>query len=160
MSSSRGRKFMKKTKNLMHKKVITIQPEQSLLSAYKIMKENNIRHLPVVDTNSRPVGLLSERDLERAKISHKLSEYQFETHLSDELKVSDFMSWPVLTIVGETSIEQATKTMLEQKVSCLVVENVQGQVCGIVTTDDLLSYLLDMIHEKKKNLDIHMFYSF
>jgi acetoin utilization protein AcuB len=143
---------MKTTKNLMHKNVITIKPDESLLDAYKIMKDKNIRHLPVVDINLRPIGILSDRDIQRAMINKKLSEFQIESHLPGDITVSDFMSWPVYTIGHETSLSHAAKILIQQKVSCLVVENSNGQICGILTTEDLLGHLLDMIHQDEKKL--------
>ncbi len=143
---------MKTTKNLMHKNVITIKPDESLLDAYKIMKDKNIRHLPVVDINLRPIGILSDRDIQRAMINKKLSEFQIESHLPGDITVSDFMSWPVYTIDHETSLSHAAKILIQQKVSCLVVENSNGQICGILTTEDLLGHLLDMIHQDEKKL--------
>ncbi len=143
---------MKTTKNLMHKKVITIKPEESLSTAYKIMKDKNIRHLPVVDINLRPIGILSDRDIQRAMVNKKISEFQIESHLPGDITVSDFMSWPVYTISHETSLSHAAKILIQQKVSCLVVENSNGQICGILTTEDLLGHLLDMIQQDEKKL--------
>jgi predicted transcriptional regulator len=62
------------------------------------------------------------------------------------------MSWPVYTISHETSLSHAAKILIQQKVSCLVVENSNGQICGILTTEDLLGHLLDMIQQDEKKL--------
>lgn len=48
---------------VMSRDPITIDPERSVLDALKIMVENNIRHLPVVDRERRLVGILSMRDI-------------------------------------------------------------------------------------------------
>ncbi len=138
---------MKTTKNVMHKKVITIGPDQTLLEAYKVMREKDIRHLPVLSPTGTLVGILSDRDIQRAMMSRKISEFQQEIHLADDLKVSDFMNWPVYTVAERTPIDQVAEVMLKQKVSALVVENDFGKVSGIVTTNDLLAYLVDMIHQ-------------
>ncbi len=136
---------METTQDLMKKKVNTIAPDATMLDAYRLMKSKNIRHLPVVDVCGKLVGILSDRDVQRAMICHKISDFQQEVHLANDIVVCDFMNWPVMTVSENTSINRVASMMLEQKVSALVVENQHGQVAGIVTTSDLLSYLVKVI---------------
>ncbi len=136
---------MEMTKDLSQKKVSTISPESTMLDAYRLMKSKDIRHLPVVDVCGKLVGILSDRDVQRAMICHKISDFQQEVHLANDIKVSDFMNWPVMTVSENTSIQRVASKLLEQKVSALVVENQQGHISGIVTTTDLLQYLVKVI---------------
>jgi CBS domain-containing protein len=52
-----------KVEHLMSKNVITINEDGSIYEAIDKMRAHNIRHLPVVDNQGRPVGLISLRDL-------------------------------------------------------------------------------------------------
>lgn len=139
------------TKELMHRNVHVIGPEDSVLLAYEIMKEKGIRHLPVVDSNHKLVGILSDRDIQRAMIVEKMSEYNQKIIIPKDLIVSDFMSWPVYTVNKETPIKTVTEIMIREKVSALVVENNNSDVIGIVTTNDLLAHLLQIIGESDKS---------
>lgn len=141
---------MRTAQGLMHRDVVTVSPEDTVLDAYRLMKAKDIRHLPVLDKDKRLVGILSDRDIQRAMISKKISDFQQELHLANDLKVSDFMNWPVYTVSKSTSINKAAELILKYKVSALVVENEQGFVCGIVTTDDLLSYLVQVVNNVEK----------
>ncbi|MFC1871499.1 CBS domain-containing protein [Chloroflexota bacterium] len=54
-------------KDVMTTNVITITPDTSIGDAQKIMKDNNFRRLPVVDSGGRMVGVVTETRLERVK---------------------------------------------------------------------------------------------
>ncbi len=57
---------------IMTENPITASPQMSIEEAFKKMKEANIRHLPVVDENGKPVGALSLRDVTDALFSFLL----------------------------------------------------------------------------------------
>lgn len=56
-------------RDYMTRAPVSAQPEASIEEATQIMLENGFRHLPVVDTDKRLVGIVSIRDLARAGIS-------------------------------------------------------------------------------------------
>jgi CBS domain-containing protein len=49
--------------DIMTKDIKTINLNTSVVEAQKIMTQNNIRHLPVVDANNKLINFLSQRDL-------------------------------------------------------------------------------------------------
>jgi predicted transcriptional regulator len=59
--------------------------------------------------------------------------------------VESFMSWPVQTVDENSSIESITRKMIELKVSAFVVSSPNQYIKGIITTDDLLKYLLELL---------------
>lgn len=135
----------------LEKRVITISAQSSILSAYKLMHENKIRHLPVLEAG-KLVGILSDRDVLRASSCKKVNSFSQEMTIDKALLVEEYMSWPVFTINEATPIQKAAEILLEQKISALVVENSSGHICGIVTTDDVMKHLLDILkgaHEEK-----------
>jgi acetoin utilization protein AcuB len=115
------------------------------------MLNNNIRHLPVVDEQKSLVGILSERDIQRAMILSLNQSGQKEIFLSKLLSVSELMSSPVLSVDENSMITDVVKELLQNKVSALMVRDSLGSFTGIITTDDLLSYCIDVL-EKNEDL--------
>lgn len=133
---------MNKTQEVMTTRLITAKASDSLATAYKIMQEKGIRHLPVMDDRNSVVGILSDRDIQRAMTVKKLNTFQQEVHLDAQILVEDFMSWPVYAVSETTTIKRVAEEMLSQKVSAFVVEDNLGRLKGIITTDDLLKLFL------------------
>ncbi len=136
---------MVEARSLMTKKIITVKPEMPIQAAYEEMKEHGIRHLPVIDHTGKLVGMISERDLLRASHVRMINEIEQEMTFNPHQTVEDFMSWPVQTISEKTSILQVAKMMIEEKVSAFVVSGPNEYIKGILTTDDLLQYLVELM---------------
>lgn len=139
------------TESLMSKEVITIKNDDSVINAYRLMKEMDIRHLPVIDGNKKVVGMLSDRDVQKAMITKKLDEYYNEATIPSEFKVSNFMNWPVYTISEKTNIRTVAEIMIKEKISSLVVEKENGALGGIITTTDMLAYVLQSVDEQERS---------
>ena len=76
--SHRDQKLAMPVHEIMHRKVITIPPETATLEAMKIMRHHRIGCLPVVDSNNRLVGIITEHDL------IELARPLLERYLTDE----------------------------------------------------------------------------
>lgn len=140
-----------KIEKIMSQKIIYLGPEDSMLDAYKLMFAKHIRHLVIVKDNNL-VGILSDRDILKAIRSDKIDNSHMNLSLNSELKIKDFMSWPVYTVSESTSIERVTEEVLRQKVSAFVVESDQGKIKGIVTTEDLLRHFLQHLKNDEKKV--------
>jgi CBS domain-containing protein len=138
-------------KEIMSSNVLSIKCTDPILKAYDLMLNNNIRHLPVVDEQKSLVGILSERDIQRAMILSLNQSGQKEIFLSKLLSVSELMSSPVLSVDENSMITDVVKELLQNKVSALMVRDSLGSFTGIITTDDLLSYCIDVL-EKNEDL--------
>lgn len=86
----------------MAKRPITIDPEAPLATAIAVMREKEIRHLPVVDDVGRLVGIITERDLRSAALAPALAEFlasdlrraiEGAARMLEELRVKDAMTW-------------------------------------------------------------------
>lgn len=135
-------------KKIMSKNPISIDYEQDMLMASKVMMDHRIRHL-LVFKKGNLVGILSDRDVSRAMHINQIIDDKIELSLNSTLKIPYFMSWPVYTIKESTKIKTAIENMLLQKVSALVVENDEGKITGIVTTEDLMGYLLIQLEKEE-----------
>lgn len=142
---------MKTARNLMHRNVISIDSGSSVLDAYMLMEEKGIRHLPVISKTGSLVGILSDRDVKKAMVVKKINEVEQEINLSPSHKVSDFMSWPVMTVNENASIKKVAEIMIEQKISALVIEDGHGGPAGIVTTEDLLAFIIESFARDDKS---------
>jgi acetoin utilization protein AcuB len=137
-------------KGLMTKKLITVKAETPMQKAYEVMKKNNIRHLPVVDMNGRLVGMISDRDLKLATHIKKVSEIESEMVFDPKDMVEDYMNWPVQTVDEKTQLDQVAQMMVDEKVSALIVNAPNHYMKGIITTDDLLLYLVEILTTSEK----------
>ena len=125
---------------LMSAQPKTVSPQDSLLDATRILKENGFKHLPVVD-NGALVGVVTDRDLKRASASDATTlEVHELLYLLDKVKVEQIMVRDPITTQPENTVESAAKLMVDRKVGCLPVIS-GGKLAGIVTKDDLLKLL-------------------
>lgn len=132
---------------IMTKKLVTIGAQASLTEAYRLMQTRKIRHLPVVDDKGAIVGILSDRDLQRAMSPKKKDIHELTFEFDPEFIVRDFMSWPVKTVAHDMSVRDVAQRMLKEKLSALLVVDADQKHKGIVTTDDMLRLLI-MLLEK------------
>ena len=133
----------------MKKDLVTVTKDERMTVAKKIMKEKNIRHLPVVD-GKRLVGLLTNMDVRKAEASPATSLEIRELHyLLDKLTVGEIMTRNVITIAPDVSVEEAAILLHDNKIGCLpVVED--GNLVGIITENDVMEILIDVMGMKEK----------
>jgi acetoin utilization protein AcuB len=120
---------------------ITVTPETSIMKASQIMKENNVRRMPVVDDKGKVVGIITDRDLKEASPSKATTLDVHELYyLLSELKVKDIMSRRVITIKPSDTVEKAAVIMLEHKVTGLPVIDGDNLV-GVLSQGDVFRVL-------------------
>lgn len=133
----------------MKKDLITITKDDRMTTAKKILREKNIRHLPVVD-GKKLIGLVSNMDIRKAEASPATSLEIRELHyLLDKLTVGEIMTRNVITISPDISVEEATTLLHDNKIGCLpVVED--GNLVGILTENDVMEILIEVMGMKEK----------
>ena len=125
-------------KDWMAKDVLTVDENTSLMRATRIMKENNIRRLPVV-SHGKLIGIVTDRDVKDASPSKTTSLDIHELYyLLSEMKVKDVMTPSPITLNGDDSLEKAVVIMLESKISGLPVTDNKGQLIGLLSETDVL----------------------
>jgi CBS domain-containing protein len=134
--------------DFMTRRVVTVTPDTSILAAAKLMLENHISGLPVVDTSAHVVGIISESDLLRddgkgVDGSPWLQMMVGPDALSGEpaqlgaRKVGDVMTRGPVTIAPNASIAQACRLMEQHGIKRLpVVEN--DTLVGLIARADLV----------------------
>ncbi len=118
-------------KDIMVKKVITIEPDKTAMDAAKLMADNNISSVLVMDGN-KIVGIVTERDLVRKVCAKDIP--------SSKVSILSVMSSPVITAESDLPIEAAVQRMFNNKIRRLpVVED--GRLVGIVTISDIAKHM-------------------
>jgi len=107
--------------------LVTIGKDASIQEAMALMKQESIRHLPVVDKQMNLVGWITDADLRGVLIASML----------EELTLEDVMIRKPFTIRPEMPLEEAARILLDKRIGGLpIVEN--ARLVGIVTVADIL----------------------
>ncbi len=131
-------------KGWMTSDVITVDEETSMMKASQIMKENNIRRMPVMQ-KGKLVGMITDRDIKEASPSKATTLDVHELYyLLSELKIKDIMKKNLVTVGPEETVEKAAVKMLEHRISGLPVVNEKGKVVGIITQGDVFKVLVSL----------------
>ncbi|BBO66681.1 membrane protein [Desulfosarcina alkanivorans] len=138
----------------MSKPVISIEKNDSMHRASRLMKENHIRRLPVVDKDTL-CGIVSDRDLKRASASDATSLDVHELlYLLSKIKISEIMTKNVITVHQNWTVEEAADVMLERKISGVPVVDDDDRLCGVVTQTDMFKATLYITGLKKRGFHL------
>jgi len=131
-------------KNWMSKNVITIDVNDTMQDAMKLLKEHGIRMLPVMKKN-RLVGIVTDRDLKQASASDATTlEVHELLYLLTKINVKDIMTKDPITVSPDYTVEETAKVLLESKISGAPVVDDSGQIVGTITQADLFRVLISL----------------
>ena len=131
-------KSKKPVREIMNKKILTVSPEDRIIHARRIMVDEKIARLPVVD-KGKLVGMISDNELAFAFANVKKSiSLGRQKHRLDEFLVKDAMKAPAVWTQPNTTAKQAAEIMLKYNVGALpIIEN--DKIIGIISRTDLLN---------------------
>lgn len=134
--------------------VITVSPKMPMQEAHKMMRDENVRRLPVVDERGKLVGIVSESDFLHAAPSDvsTLSVWEMNYMLS-KITVEKIMTREVITTEFGTPIEEAARSMVDSKIGGLPVLK-DGELVGIITETDLFKVFLEMLGARETGIRI------
>jgi acetoin utilization protein AcuB len=139
-------------KDWMSKSVVTINVNDSMQSAMKLLKQNNISMLPVMK-KGKLVGIVTDRDLKRASASDATT---LEVHellfLITKIKVQEIMTKDPVTIPFDFTVEEAAEVLLEKRISGAPVVDRDGRVVGTITKGDLFRVLIALTGVGKRGI--------
>jgi signal-transduction protein with cAMP-binding, CBS, and nucleotidyltransferase domain len=133
-----------KVEDVMSSPVLTIKDADSVLSAAKLMKKNEVGCVVVVDKSEKPIGLITERDVVRRVAALDM--------VPSKVQASKSMTKPPAVIEASANVTDAARKMKEMKVRRLVVLQ-GGKLTGIITSNDIVDItpaLIDVMAEKSK----------
>lgn len=146
-----------KAKDVMKKEVVSVKKDTLVKEIAKLLYENGISGVPVVDDENKVLGIVSETDL-IAKVSGPHLPPHIELlggiiylarphEIEDELKkivsvtAEEIMTKEVITVDEEAEVEDIAAIMIDRKVNRIPVVK-DKKLVGIITRHDLISVLL------------------
>jgi acetoin utilization protein AcuB len=136
----------------MSKQVITVDANDSMNKAIHLLKEHNIKMLPVME-KGKLVGIVTDRDLKRSSASDATSlEIHELLYLISKIKVKDIMTKNPITIPLDYTIEEAAEVLLKHNISGVPVIDHHGNIVGIITQNDIFRTLISLTGVEKKGI--------
>lgn len=148
---------MIRAKDIMSKDVMTVYPDTEILLAAKIMLENHLSGLPVVDRNGDLQGMICQSDLIAQQEKIPLPSFfvlldsaiSFDSQKSIEaeikkmaaIQVSDAMTTHPITVNPETSLEDIATLMVKYNIHTIPVLD-RDRLVGIIGKEDILRTLM------------------
>jgi CBS domain-containing protein len=120
---------------IINKDVKVIDQEQNIFHTSKVMIDNNIGSVVIIDNNDskNPVGIITERDIVRIVSTFSLSDLQ--------VPIRKLMSYPLITLSQNASVLDALKLMYEKNIRRVII--LEGNtLIGIVTENDVFKLLM------------------
>ena len=126
----------------MTKNVATVQVSDDLHDVIDLVKKNHIRHVPVLEGHD-VVGIISSTDINRLTFSSLFENQEgADEAILEMLSISQVMTQKPRTVEAALSIREVAEILASEEYHALpVIEN--GQLVGIVTTTDVIKYLLE-----------------
>lgn len=129
----------------MSRPIITTTANVPIPEAHKLMRDRNIRRLPVVNEKGKLIGIISNYDILNASPSPATSLSIWEmNYLINEIKVKDVMTKDIITVDEDDTIEKAARIMADNKVGGLPVMRGDSPV-GVITETDLFKIFLELM---------------
>ena len=117
----------------------------------RLIEENRVSAIPIVDQQGIPVGVVSESDLLLKERRHELAstrdlvhpiKHRHDRAKADGLVASEIMTSPAITIESTARLSEAARRMQERNLRRLIVVDERGRIAGVVSRSDLLQVFL------------------
>ncbi len=127
---------------IMTQNVITLNQDDNLEKAERLFKDHNIRHIPVVQDNVI-IGMLSYSDLLRLSFADVIDtdNNAADVMVYNMFTIDQVMKKKIVSVSPSSSIKEVAEILAQKEFHALPVVN-NNQLIGIVTTTDLINYLL------------------
>lgn len=129
---------------IMSVELRTLTESETLADIQTLMAAEHIRHVPIVDTGNRLVGLVSHRDVLAAAESN-LGESGLAQN-PREIPIGDFMTRDVTTVDPRANLRQAAIYLQKHGYGCLPVEQ-NDKLVGIITDSDFVGIAINLLEQ-------------
>jgi acetoin utilization protein AcuB len=139
---------------IMIKDVLTLSPENTVKDALNAMRDNKIRHLPILSADGTVVGIVTDRNLKEIvppSISEPIDNSPYDTLLSE------VMTKNPITVHPMDFVEEAAVLFYDNKIGSLpIVSN--NKLVGIITETDLLYKYIELTgaHQPGSQLEVRV----
>ncbi|MGL6297644.1 MAG: CBS domain-containing protein [Methanobacteriaceae archaeon] len=135
-----------KIKNIMSENVVSLDKDQNICDALRVMKKNRISRIPVVNTNENNekelVGIATETD-----IAIKLGSSKYGNLAPSHFHLSTVMTKEVLTVDEDMSLNDTANLILENNISGMPVMS-GSEVVGMITKTDFIETCKGKAYER------------
>ncbi|MBI5245680.1 MAG: CBS domain-containing protein [Elusimicrobia bacterium] len=151
-----------KAKDVMSKKVVTVERWLILPEVAKIFEDKVISGAPVVDEEGTVLGVVSQTDLVRARrgasegvplyyqeLDNSARSFGFHLEEMDKTRVEEIMTPGAITLDCETPVETVAKVMLESRIHRILITK-GDKLAGIVTSMDLVRALIALAKKPRR----------
>ncbi len=145
-------------KDIMTKKVITVNQDTSIEELSELLLDNNISGVPVVDNEGKVVGIATEGDiivkdtnlyfpryfklLDSIIYLESLTEFKNSLKKHFATKVSEIMTTEIVSCTAETNIDDIASMMVENKINRIPVLTEDKKLEGIITRADIVKSMI------------------
>ena len=119
-------------KDIIQRKVVTIEPDDTVMLAAQRMKDKMVGSLVVLD-GDKPAGIITDRDIAIRVVG---------AGKDPTTPVKEVMTKDPITIRDDASFFELTKTFRDAAVRRLIVVNKEGKLVGLISIDDVLELLI------------------
>ena len=140
------KKFEMAVKEIMTKNVYTILPDTTVEVCAKLMIENRIGSVVVVNSEGKSIGMITKENL----IKHVLA----VNKKADEVTAEEVMSSPLITASPSLTIIQAMQTMFKDGIRHLIILGKDGNLAGICTDTDIFKVVPQLILLEQEYLKV------
>jgi acetoin utilization protein AcuB len=129
-------------------------PDMPVTEAQELMQANNIRHLPIVDSDHKLIGLITQRSLMQAIPSdaRKFSPFVVNYALA-RIKARNVMLKDVVTISEDMALEEAARIMADRRIGCLPVMR-DGELVGIISDNDIFNTMVNLLGARRPGVRV------
>ena len=119
-----------KISDIMTRNVVTLKKGDNVMAAVKLMTENSISCVVITDVSSKPVGIVTERDMVKRVLNNSV-----DPHTT---KIETIMTSPVMTVSSHKRVTQAIEIMQKYRFRRLVIVSDDSKLEGILTQSNLM----------------------
>jgi acetoin utilization protein AcuB len=139
-------------KDWMSKTVVTVDVNDSMQDAIRLLKEHDIPMLPVTK-RGKLVGIVTDRDVKRSSASDATTlEVHELLYLISKIKVNDIMTKDPITIPFDFTVEEAAEILMKNKISGAPVVDKEGGLVGTITKGDIFRVLISLTGVGKRGI--------
>ncbi len=120
---------MKVHEMMTARRVLSVNPDDDVMFAARLMSWAGVRHLPVCE-GRRVIGIFTTHDYLRYRSDTKPA--------GDSAPVSRFMTAPAITARSDDPVDTISSRMLSRRIGCVPVVDERHHLVGVLTTDDIL----------------------
>jgi CBS domain-containing protein len=145
-------------KDIMTKDVITVRPEEKVENAARILLDNKISGIPVVDEHNHVLGIITEKDLmikaSEMRVPFYLTLFDSIIYLENPIRfnsdlkkytasdVKEAMTDKVYSVEEDTPVTEIVAIMQKRKVNRVPVLR-HGKLIGIISRNDILKAMVE-----------------